>query len=156
MMNLIMTYYYQLLNFYEVHDIYKYVLIALGIILVLELSILNLVHSENLSFFYEEELHDFHSEYIASNELFPVEYRSDVNQISKVINMIKESPDKFKDIPEEEVFYIDIQRRILNGDHKVWNRINRLEKEVIITVMMFVSVMLNEVLLRGEVYKLFF
>ena len=39
--------------------------------------------------------------------------------MDKVIKMIKENLKKYNDIPEFEVFYLDVQMQVFTGDKKI-------------------------------------
>ena len=95
--------------------VFKMSIFLLELTLILNLGLLILLNSNN----FEDDFRGFCHKYVVESNLFPIEYRSDISQMDKVIKMIKENLKKYNDIPEFEVFYLDVQMQVFTGDKKI-------------------------------------
>ena len=118
--------------------IFKIILFILEIVLLINLVALGILESEGHEGLYEEELDEFYEKYVISNTLFPVEYRSDISQINKIIEMIKENPEKYKDIPMDDVSDLDILIKFGSGDEKLKKKHEQISIFIAMTLCAYI------------------
>lgn len=71
--------------------------------------------SEDFEYIFEENIEEFYHKYVLENDVFPIEYRSDIGQIDKVLKIIKENPKDYSYIPSYEMFFVEVHVQVCTG-----------------------------------------
>lgn len=117
---------------------FNIIIFLLEVTLLFCLATLILLYSENMDLHYEEDSSNFFNDYVANNPVFPAEYTKDVNDLPKIISLIKESPEDFNDIPKEKVLLLEIEFNILNGNTEFRDKLEKISLFLGLTLFAYI------------------
>lgn len=104
----------------------KTIIIILGSLLLCQILFLSMLSSEDFEYIFEENIEEFYHKYVLENDLFPIEYRSDIGQMDKVLKMIKENPKDYSYIPSSEMFFVEVHVQVFTGRCEIIKKLRKL------------------------------
>lgn len=120
--------------------ILEIMILILSIALFCNLFVVTVLNSNTFSSYCEEDIYEFYEKYIMDNKAFPVEYRSDINEMPKIIKMIKDNPEQYNNIPEDHIIYMDLQMKIVMEDDELKSKILKSAIFIGMTLCAYISI----------------